>query len=388
MTNTVPSHQTEVRVSEAALDGDASFTHRRARRPSLLARRYAVELRQDVAWHKQAVVLAVSVAIGLAVCVAILMAAGVPAGNLFDEFVVATLGDADNVRAVLFQAAPTVMVGLAAALSFRARFWNLGLEGQMVWGAIGATAVALADAGTPGIRLWLMGAAALVCGALWTVLPLVLRLRFGISEIISTLMLNYVAANLLLNLVYGRWKDPRDSFPHSRNFLAEERLPDIVNGYSCAILLAVLLAFAAWWFLHRSRAGIYVRFVNVNARAAQAMGIPVRNVVAGVVLLSGALAGFAGFTVTAGQAGRLSQDFYSGYGFSGILIAFLARNNPIAASVVALLIAVLFVTGRSLQVLYQIPFSMVQLIQAILVIVVAASDFFIRYRLSPVGTTE
>jgi simple sugar transport system permease protein len=118
------------------------------------------------------------------------------------------------------------------------------------------------------------------------------------------------------------------------------------------------------------------------------MGIPVRNVVAGVVLLSGALAGFAGFTVTAGQAGRLTQDFYSGYGFSGILIAFLARNNPIAASVVALLIAVLFVTGRSLQVLYQIPFSMVQLIQAILVIVVAASDFFTRYRLSPVGTTE
>ncbi|KIG10747.1 ABC transporter permease [Caballeronia concitans] len=388
MTNTVPPNQTELCVADPALDGDAGFNHRRTRRPSLLARRYAVELRQDVAWHKQAVVLAVSVAIGLAVCVAILMAAGVPAGDLFDEFVVATLGDADNFRAVLFQAAPTVMVGLAAALSFRARFWNLGLEGQMVWGAIGATAIALAGAGTPGTRLWLMGAAALSCGALWTVLPLVLRLRFGISEIISTLMLNYVAANLLLNLVYGQWKDPRDSFPHSRNFLAEERLPDIVNGYSCAILLAVLLSVAAWWFLHRSRAGIYVRFVNVNARAAQAMGIPVRNVVAGVVLLSGALAGFAGFTVTAGQAGRLTQDFYSGYGFSGILIAFLARNNPIAASVVALLIAVLFVTGRSLQVLYQIPFSMVQLIQAILVIVVAASDFFTRYRLSPVGTTE
>ncbi|ACD18615.1 ABC transporter permease [Paraburkholderia phytofirmans] len=397
MTNTVPSNQTEVRMPDSALDGESSTsfasleatpTPRRACRTSLLARRYALELRQETPRRKQAVVLAFSVTVGLAVCVAILMTAGISASDLFNEFIVETLGDADNFRAVLFQAAPMVMVGLAAALSFRAKFWNLGLEGQMVWGAIGATAVALADAGTPETRLWLMGAAALVCGALWTVLPLLLRMRLGISEIISTLMLNYVAANLLLNLVYGQWKDPRDSFPHSRNFLAAERLPSIASGYSSAILLAVLFALAAWWFLHRSRAGIYVRFVNVNARAAEAMGVPVRNVVAGVVLLSGALAGFAGFTVTAAQAGRLTQDFYSGYGFSGILIAFLARNNPIAASVVALLVAALFVTGRSLQVLYQIPFSMVQLIQAILVIVVAASDFFTRYRLSPVGVAE
>jgi len=103
------------------------------------------------------------------------------------------------------------------------------------------------------------------------------------------------------------------------------------------------------------------------------------------VLVSGGLAGIAGFVVAAGQEGRLTQAFYNGYGFSGILIAFLARNNPLAASVVAVLIAGLFVTGRSLQVFYQIPFAMVQLIQAIIVICVACSDFFIRHRVRAVA---
>jgi general nucleoside transport system permease protein len=395
MTDTVPSGQAEACVQDRARNDDpaASFGPRPAgavanppRRFSP-ARHYALELRQDMAWHKQGIVLASSIAVGLAICAVILMAAGISGRDLFNEFVVETLGNADSIRTVLIQAAPLVMIGLAAAMAFRVRFWNLGLEGQMVWGAIAATAVVLGDVGSSGARLWLMGAAALAGGALWAVLPLVLRMRLGISEIISTLMLNYVAGNFLLNLVYGQWKDPKDSFPHSRVFLVTERLPDLWNGYSSATLLAVLFALAAWWFLQRSRAGVYMRFVSINARAAHALGVPVRNVVAGAVLLSGALAGFAGFIVVAGQEARLTQDFYAGYGFSGILIAFLARNNPIAASVVALLVAALFVTGRSLQVLYQIPFSMVQLIQAILVITVAASDFFIRYRLSPVGKT-
>lgn len=395
MTSTVPPSPADACAPAHALDGnacappvsfDAVHTPRHRRRP--WRRRYALELRQEMPWHRQAAVLALAIMTGLAICTAILVAAGVPARELLDEFIVGTLGDADNLRAVLFQAAPMVMVGLAAALAFRARFWNLGLEGQMVWGAIGATAVALGDIGTPGTRLWLMGAAALGCGAMAAVPPLLLRMRLGISEIISTLMLNYIAANLLLNLVYGQWKDPRDAFPHSRGFVDAERLPELAGGYSSAILLAAVLMLVVWWLLQRSRAGIYLRFVSASARVAEAIGVPVRHVVAGIVLLSGALAGIAGFVVIAGQAGRLTQDFYGGYGFSGILIAFLARNNPVAAGVVALLMATLFVSGRSLQVFYQIPFSMVQLIQAILVIVVAASDFFIRYRLSPVGRAE
>lgn len=353
-----------------------------------LQRRYTLELRQELGWLQQAAILALSMLIGFLISGAILVAAGVSPEDLLNEFVLQTLTDPQNFRAVLFQAAPMVMVGLAAAMAFRARFWNLGLEGQMVWGALGATFISIHEIGAPGVRLWLMAACALLCGMAWVMAPLLLKMRLGINEIISSLMLNYVAANFLLHLLYGSWKDPKDAFPYSPKFQGFERLPDLPGGYSSAILLAALVTVGAWWFVDKSRAGLYLRFVDANQRVADAVGVPVRRLVLGSVLLSGALAGLGGFMVAAGQEGRLTQAFYSGYGFSGILIAFLARNNPLAACVVALLVATLFVAGRSLQVFYQIPFSMVQLIQAILVICVASSDFFIRHRLRAVGAKK
>ncbi|MBP7567108.1 MAG: ABC transporter permease [Burkholderiaceae bacterium] len=347
----------------------------------LLSRRYTLEIRQQMAWHWQAVVLALAVAAGLLVSGAILVAAGVPAGELFNEFVVATLFDAQSLQAVLFQAAPMILVGLAACIAFRARFWNLGLEGQMIWGGIGATAVSIFGIGPEGSRLVLMFCAAALGGLLWALGPALLKLKLGVNEIISSLMLNYVAANVLLHLVYGAWKDPKDSFPYSPQFRSFERLPEFLGPSGAAVTLALVAMLAAWWFVRASRAGLYLRFVDANPRVAGTQGVPVQAMILGAVLVSGAMAGVGGFLVAAGQEGRLTQAFYQGYGFSGILIAFLARNHPVAATVVALLVALLFVAGRSLQVFYQVPFAMTQLIQAIIVIAVASSDFFIRHRL-------
>ena len=354
----------------------------------LLARRYALEIRQQLAWYWQALIIALALVAGLGISAAILVGAGVPAEELLNEFVVLTVLDPQNFKSVLFQAAPMILVGLAGCMAFRARFWNLGLEGQMIWGGIGATAISLFEVGPPAIRLPLMLAAAMICGVLWTLAPVLLKLRLKVNEIISTLMLNYIAANFLLHLLYGSWKDPRDNFPYSPAFRSFERLPDLFDGYNAAILLAGLVTLFTLWFIGISRAGLYLRFVDANPRVASAVGVPVRKMIIGTVLLSGALAGIAGFIVTAGQEGRLTQAFYQGYGFSGILIAFLARTNPLAATIVALLVAMLFVAGRSLQVFYQIPFSMVQLIQAILVICVASSDFFIRHRMRRIQVVQ
>jgi len=351
----------------------------------LASRRFTVEIRQQMSWPWQALILGIAILAGLAISAAILIAAGVSAKDLLNEFIVQTFFDKQNFLAVLFQAAPMIMIGLAASIAFRARFWNLGLEGQMIWGAIAATAVSFYEVGPEATRLPLMFIAAFATGLLWALGPALLKLKLEVNEIISTLMLNYLASNFLLHLVYGSWKDTKDNFPHSPEFRAFERLPEFLPGISSAILLAVVVAFIVWWFVDISRAGLYLRFVNNNPRMADAVGVPVRRMTLSAVLISGALAGVAGFVVAAGQEGRLTQSFYIGYGFSGILIAFLARNNPLAASVVAILIAALFITGRSLQVFYQIPFSMVQLIQAIIVVCVASSDFFIRHRLRPVA---
>ncbi len=342
-------------------------------------RRFTLEIRQHVGWQRQAAILAAAIAAGLAISAALLIISGVSAGDLATEFA-QTFVDAQNLQAVLFQAAPMILVGLAASLAFRVRFWNLGLEGQMIFGAIGATAISVLQIGPEGARLPLMLGAAALAGLVWAVAPALLKIRLGVNEIISTLMLNYVASNFLLHLVYGAWKDPKSAFPHSPQFEAFERLPDLLPGFSSAVLLGIVIAGVAWWYTDVSRAGLYMRFVYANRRVADAMGVAVERIMLGTVLLSGLLAGVAGFVVAAGQEGRLTQAFYTGYGFSGILIAFLARNHPIAAAFVAILVAALFVSGRTLQVFYQIPFAMVQLIQAIIVICVAGSEFFIRHR--------
>lgn len=343
------------------------------------SRRFTLEIRQHVSWQRHAAVLAAALATGVAISFAVLVAAGAPPGDLVNEFAL-TFFDKQNLQAVLFQASPMIMVGLAAALAFRVRFWNLGLEGQMMWGAIGATAISLFEIGPESTRIALMLVLAAGAGMLWALGPALIKLRLGVNEIISTLMLNYVAANFVLYLVYGPWKDMKDAFPHSPAFRAFERLPELGPGVSSAILLALACAALVWWLTDVSRGGLYMRFVHANPRVAEAMQVPVKRLMLGTVLLSGALAGIAGFVVAAGQEGRLTQSFYQGYGFSGILIAFLARNHPLVAVVVAVLVAALFVTGRTLQVFYQIPFSMVQLIQAIIVICVAGSEFFVRHR--------
>lgn len=342
--------------------------------------RLNVEVRREAGFARQAVLLAASVTLGLVLSGLILVAAGVPSANLLDEFVVQTLFDGSNLHAVLFQAAPLVLLGLAASAAFRVRFWNLGLEGQMIFGGIGATAVSLAGLGPEWLRLPLMGLGAIAAGVLWTSVPALLKLRIGVSEIISTLLLNYVAMNFLLHLLYGAWKDPKDGFPHSPAFAPFEVLPVMPFDLSSALLVALAATALMAYLVGRSRASIYMRFVEAGPSVARALGVPVARVTLFAVLLSGALAALAGFVIVSGQEGRLTQSFFHGYGVSGVLIAFLARNNPLAAALVAVLMAMLYVAGQNLQVFYSIPGSMVQLIQALVVICVAASDFLVRHR--------
>jgi ABC-type uncharacterized transport system permease subunit len=330
-------------------------------------------------WY-QALILGWALVVGLGISAALLVAAGVKPSALFDEFIVENCSDPENLHSILFQAAPLIFVGVSAALAFRVRFWNLGIEGQMIWGGIAATAVSFYDIGPPALRLFLMMLFAALAGAAWIVVPLWLRVRWRVNEIIVTLLLNYVALNFLLHLLYGPWLDPKDNFPHSPQFRAFERLPELGFGVSSALGLALLFTALSGWLVLVTRFGFFMRFVHNNDRMALAVGVPIGLVTLVSALLSGALSALAGFVIAAAQEGRLTQSYFEGYGFSGILIAFLARSNPVAAMVVAILVAVLFVSGRSLQVFYQIPFAMVQLIQAIIVISVAASEFLIRHR--------
>ncbi|MCB1502663.1 MAG: ABC transporter permease [Bauldia sp.] len=343
--------------------------------------RFNLEIRQHVSLLRQTVVLLAGLVIGLAATAIVLIAAGVGLGAIYDEFVVSIFSSSMSVSAVLVQAAPLLVVGLSAVVAFRVRFWNIGIEGQMIFGSIFATFIAIHDVGPESVRLPLMFVAAAIGGMLWIVVPALLKLRLGINEIISTLLLNYVAFNFLLYLLYGPWKDPKSAFPHSEQYEAFERLPLVGwENITWALPIALILAVAIWWLLNVSRFGFYARFVDANPKMAAAVGVPIVMLTLSSALLSGAISGVGGFVVSAGIEGRMTQSFFLGYTFSGILIAFLARSNALIAILVAVFVGVLFVAGQSLQVFYQIPGSMVQLIQAIIVISVAASEFFVRHR--------
>ncbi|MGE0241690.1 MAG: ABC transporter permease, partial [Parvibaculaceae bacterium] len=171
-----------------------------------------------------------------------------------------------------------------------------------------------------------------------------------------------------------------DRVAHSRPFLDYERLPGI-GSIDGALRVAIAVTALAWWFLSMSRVGFMLRCLQANEKMAGLVGLPVLLLTVVAVGFSGAVAGIAGVVVTTEIQGRLTTEFFVGYGFSGILIAFLARNHPLAAAFVAFLFSTLVIAGQSLQVFYHIPFAMVQLIQALVVMCVAASEFFIRYRI-------
>jgi ABC-type uncharacterized transport system permease subunit len=363
------------------LDNRAAASGTMAPRRNLLGR-LNLEIRENISFAHQLAIMLSGLAVGLLIAAVVLIAAGVGPADLVQEFVVAIFTNSRNLSAVLTYATPLVIVGLAASLAFKARFWNIGIEGQVIFGAIGATLIANHDIGPAPTRLLLMAIAAIVCGMAWIALPVFLKLRLKVNEIISTLLLNYIAFNFLLHLLYGPWKDPQSAFPHSKLYDEAERFAALGGlGVSQTVFVAILLVLLGIWLLSFSRFGFLVNFVNANTRMARAVGIRVGAITLAAALASGALSGLAGFTISAGIDNRMTQSFFVGYGFSGILIAFLARNNPIGVMLFAVLMAVLMVAGHSLQVFYRIPFAMVQVIQATIVICVAASDFFIRHRI-------
>lgn len=348
----------------------------------LRSRRLTVEVRQRIPPLYRVAVLLGAVIVGLAICLGILIGHGVALGSIYEEFIVFTFLNASGISTVIIESTPLVLAGLSAALAFRVNFWNIGIEGQLFMGVIGATVLAIYDVGPESIRLVLMLIFAIGFGALWALPPALLKIRLNVNEVISTLLLNYIAFYFVMNQVYGPWKDPKDKFPHSEQFDAVERLPEIGwQQVHYGILVAAVAVALVWWLIERSRFGIHSRFVGTSRRMALVIGLPVGAITAISAMASGGMAGTAGFVIATATEFRLTPAMAAGYGFSGIVIAFLAGNRPIAVLIVAFLMGGLYVAGESMKVFYSLPDALVGLIQAIIVLSVTASEFFIRYRL-------
>ncbi len=293
-------------------------------------------------------------------------------------------GDWNGVAETLVKTTPLLLAGLGVSVAFRMQLWNIGAEGQLYWGAIFATGLTLfVIPSAPGwVMVPAMIGAGLLGGGLWGLIPGALRAWFGASEIITTLMLNYVAILFVDYLVHGTWRDPGSSgFPLSKPFGESATLPVLVGEtrLHAGFLIALAGAALLWVVLRNTRFGYEVRAIGESRPAARYAGMPTERNIVLVLLVSGGLAGLAGMGEVAGIVHRIQPDISVAYGYTGILVAALARFSPPGVVLVGVLFGALQVGGFSLQTAGA-PASIVGILMGSILFVAIGAEFLARFR--------
>jgi general nucleoside transport system permease protein len=325
-----------------------------------------------------------ALALTLVATAIIFTALGKDPGRSLYTYFVAPIASATARPELLVKAAPLVLIAVGLSLGFRANVWNIGAEGQYTLGAIAGGGVALF---LPASESPLLLPAMIVAGALggmaWAAIPAFLRTRFNANEILTSLMLTYVAQQLLIYLVVGPWRDPEGyGFPQSRLFQDAATSPIIIPG--TRIHLGVLAAFIAvgfgWLVLKKSAIGFQFRVIGTAPRAARYAGFNEPRLVWLLLLLSGAFAGLAGLFEVAGPVGQLTPQISPGYGFTAIIVAFLGRLNPIGVLFAGLALALSYLGGEAAQIELGMPSAVTGIFQGILLFFLLACDLLILYR--------
>ncbi|HET8678608.1 MAG TPA: ABC transporter permease [bacterium] len=338
-----------------------------------------------------------AIAFGFAAAAGIILAIGKNPLEVYALMLRFSFTRADSLAAIFFKATPLIFSGLAVALSFRVNLWNIGVEGQYYVGAFAAAWVGFAIRGLPlAIHLPLAVAAAVVAGALWALLPIALRLKRGAHEVITTIMMNYIAAALVLYLLADVFRDPAQAgSPRVRTpeFPASARIPLLRpllaplgigipehSALNWFLPVGVVLCVLAAYFLARSRFGYEVRAVAFNPTAAEAAAIPLPRVQFLMFLAGGAIAGLVGLSDVLGFFGYFDIDFPKGLGFLGISVALLARNNPIGIIPAALLFGFLDRSAQGVQVFAGVPREVITILMSIIILaIVVAYELLTRY---------
>ncbi len=285
---------------------------------------------------------------------------------------------------LIVKATPLTLCAIGLAIGFRANVWNIGAEGQLTMGAIVGGGLALAFYGEGGwwlLPLMVIGGA--VGGMAWAAIPAYLRLRFNASEILTSLMLTYVALLMLNYLVHGPYRDPDGfAFPESRLFEADAVMPILWAGTRVHLgaALALFAVAAGWVLIARTFIGFQIKVIGLTPAAAGYAGFDQKRVVWLVLLLSGGLAGVAGMGEVAGPIGQITPNVSPGYGFTAIIVAFLGRLHPVGILLAALLMALSFIGGEAAQIAMGLPKAITGVFQGMLLFFLLASDVLIRYR--------
>jgi ABC-type uncharacterized transport system permease subunit len=315
--------------------------------------------------------------------------AGAPVGRAYALLLEGGFGSRFALTETLTRATPLVLTGLAAALAFRARLFNIGAEGQLYLGALAAVAVGGLHGGEGfAAPVWLllpaMFLAAAAAGALLLIGPALAKSRLGVDEVVTTLLLNFIVLLFVSAMLDGPMKDPGAlGWPQSVAIADTLQLDKLVerSRVHTGLLLALAAALALWALLRATTLGFEIRAVGANARAAAFAGMPVGAVTVKVALLSGALAGLAGAVEVAGRAGYVTLDMSPGVGYSGIVIAMLAGLHPLGVVAAAVFVAGMLVGADSMSRAVNVPTYIADVIVALALISMLVASVAVQYRI-------
>lgn len=282
----------------------------------------------------------------------------------------------------LNRATPLIFTGLSVAVAFRAKLWNIGAEAQLYAGAIVTVLLGTGLLPAP-FALPAMALAAVIAGALVLLGPALLKVRFGVDEVVTTLMINFIMALLLSYLLEGPMKDPAGmGWPKSVALIKEARLPRIMEGLRLhwGFVLALMAAVAVWAIQTRTTLGFEMRALGQNPIAARFAGMPITAIVVKTALLSGGLAAMAGFSEVAGLKGHLSLDLSPGFGYTGIIVAMLALLHPLGVIVAALFVAAIFVGSDAMSRAAGVPTYIADMLLAFALLYMVLAIMLIRVR--------
>ncbi len=309
--------------------------------------------------------------------------------NALYIYFVQPLTSAYQIQELIVIATPLILIGIGLSICFLSNNWNIGAEGQFVMGGVAGSWVALTFHGVDGWWILpLMMVAGIIGGLLWALIPAFFKARYNTNEILTSLMLTYVALQFLDYLARGPFRDPDGfNFPESKIFSPSATMPLLSDGGRMhlgaifAVVAAIVIAIMLW----RTIKGFEVKISGEAPRAARFAGFNEKSMIYFSFLLSGSLAGLAGISEVAGPIGQVLPVISPGYGFTAIIVAFLGRLNPIGVIFAGLLLALTYIGGENAQIMLQIPDDATSVFQGILLFLILACDTLVRYKVKITG---
>lgn len=320
----------------------------------------------------------VIVLMALAVGAVLILVIGANPLTAYRALVVAAFGSVNGFAETMVKACPLLLAGLGVTVAYRARFWNIGAEGQIYAGGILAAVVGIYMTGLPAvIHLPLTVLAGALGGAIWGFFPGFLKARLKVNEVITTLMFNYIIILLTSYLVHSPMRDRASGITISPQLLTTAWLPTVIprTRFHAGILLALGMAVVLFWLLNKTVLGFRIRTVGENERAARVAGIHVERTIIYTMMLSGALAGLAGAAEVAGLQHRLVDEFSPGYGFLAIAVALLGNLDPFGVVLSSILFAALLNGADAMQRAAAVPVPVIYVIEGLVIVFVAARFF-------------